>query len=73
MNRPQNKELSNKKRKKRHVWLRVLPDDLWLHVPQGESIWEALQNTDVVLAGECGGQGNCGKCKVKVLSEVGEP
>ncbi|MFC2002438.1 ASKHA domain-containing protein [Chloroflexota bacterium] len=73
MNRPQNEKLNKKEYKTRYVWLHVLPDDIWLHIPHGETIWEALQNTDVVLAGECGGLGNCGKCKVKVLSEVEEP
>jgi len=73
MNRPQNEKLNKRKHRTRYVWLHVLPDDIWLHVPQGETIWEALQTTDVELAGECGGLGNCGKCKVKVLSEVEEP
>jgi len=55
------------------VWLNVLPDDLWLRIPKGESVWEALQNTDVELESDCGGLGTCGKCKIKVLSEVGPP
>ncbi|MFC1964981.1 ASKHA domain-containing protein [Chloroflexota bacterium] len=70
---PQNRKPENKKHRTRHVWLNVLPDDLWLHVPQGETIWEALQKTDVELAGECGGLGKCGKCKLKVLSEIEKP
>jgi len=73
MNHPHNEKPEKKKHKTRHVWLNVLPDDLWLHIPQGETIWEALQKTDVELAGECGGLGKCGKCKVKVLSEIGGP
>ncbi len=61
------------KQKTRYVWLNVLPDDLWLRLPPGETIREALQKTDVELKGECGGLGKCGKCKVKVLSETEEP
>ncbi|MFQ5917017.1 MAG: 2Fe-2S iron-sulfur cluster-binding protein, partial [Candidatus Binatia bacterium] len=56
-----------------YVWLNVLPDDLWLNIRQGETIYEALQKTDVELKGECGGLGKCGKCKVKVLSLTGPP
>ena len=59
--------------KTRYVWLNVLPDDLWLKVREGETIWEALQKEDVELDGECGGLGKCGKCKVKVLSSIGPP
>jgi len=61
------------KRRTRYVWLKVSPADLWLNVRHGETIWEALQKTDVELGGECGGLGKCGKCKVKVLSSIGPP
>ena len=53
--------------------MNVLPDDLWMNVREGETIWEALQNTDVELGGDCGGLGKCGKCKIKVLSQVNPP
>jgi uncharacterized 2Fe-2S/4Fe-4S cluster protein (DUF4445 family) len=53
--------------------LNVLPDDLWLKVRRGKTIWEALQKTDVELESNCGGQGKCGKCKVKLLSSIGAP
>jgi uncharacterized 2Fe-2S/4Fe-4S cluster protein (DUF4445 family) len=62
-----------KKTKTRYVWLNVLPDDLWLKVREGETVWEALQKENVELGGECGGLGKCGKCKVKVLSSIGPP
>lgn len=62
---------SYEKHKTRDVWLNVLPDDLWLKVRQGETIWEALQKVDVELESDCGGLGKCGKCKVKVLSAIG--
>jgi ferredoxin len=56
-----------RKQKRKHVWLKVLPDDLWLKVRRGKTILEALQKTDVELEGDCGGLGQCGKCKVKRL------
>src|SRR5210317_2074430 len=62
-----------RKQKRKHVWLKVLPDDLWLKVRRGKSILEALQKTDVELEGDCGGLGQCGKCKVKILSSIGPP
>lgn len=62
-----------KRHKPKNVWLNVLPDDLWLKVRRGKTIWEALQKTEVQLEGDCGGLGKCGKCKVKVLSFIGSP
>jgi len=54
--------------------LNVLPDDIWVKVRPGKTIWEALQNTNIDLEGECGGLGKCGKCKVRVLSTgIGRP
>jgi len=61
------------KHKKGYVWLNVSPDDLWLKVRPGETVWKALQKTDVELEGECGGLGKCGKCKIKVLSSIDPP
>jgi uncharacterized 2Fe-2S/4Fe-4S cluster protein (DUF4445 family) len=62
--------LRTSKQKKQYFSLNVLPDDLWLQVPAGDSIWEALQEAGIKL-GECGGLGRCGKCKVKIVSPVG--
>jgi uncharacterized 2Fe-2S/4Fe-4S cluster protein (DUF4445 family) len=62
-----------KKHKPKYVWLNVLPDDLWLKVRRGRTIWEVLRNTEIDLEGDCGGLGKCGKCKVKVLSSIGSP
>ena len=84
MKKPQNKKNKKKrhrslslpprrKLKRRHIWLKVLPEELWLRVRRGKTIYEALQKTDVALEGECGGLGKCGKCKVKVLSSIGPP
>ena len=83
MEKPQNQKPSkrklpigspqDKKQKTRYAWLNVLPDELWLKVVQGDTVWDALQKAGVELAGECGGLGKCGKCKVKVLSSIGPP
>ena len=62
-----------KKRRSRYVWLNVLPDDLWVKVLRGKTVWEALQGQDVELEGECGGLGKCGKCKVRVISSIKSP
>jgi len=41
--------------------LKVLPEDLWLKVRRGKTIYEALQKANVELEGECGGLGKCGR------------
>ncbi len=64
---------ASEKQRTRYVWLNVLPDDLWLKVRKGETVWEALRDTDVDLESDCGGLGKCGKCKIKVLSSIGPP
>jgi len=76
--RPEKKKISSgsplsKKRRTGYVWLNVLPDDLWLNIRKGKTIWEALKKTDVKLEGDCGGLGKCGKCRVKVLSTIDPP
>jgi len=63
----------SKKHKKKRVWLNVLPDDLWMKVGRGKTIWEALLKEDFELEGECGGYGKCGKCRIKVVSSIGLP
>ena len=83
MKKPKNKKKKKRRRsfalpperkqKRKHVWLKVLPDDLWLKMRRGKTILEALQKTDVELEGDCGGLGQCGKCKVKILSSIGPP
>ena len=72
-NNSQNERVQKEKHKARYVWLNVLPDDLWFKINEGKTIWEALRETDIELEGDCGGLGKCGKCKVKVLSEIAPP
>ena len=61
------------KPRKVSYWLNVLPHDLWLEVPRGETILHALQNANIELEGDCGGLVKCGKCKVKVLTSIDLP
>lgn len=70
------KKLPKKKPKKiskKKVWLNVLPDDIWIKVSKGDTVYHALQNTKVKLEGDCGGLGKCGKCKIKVITPLGKP
>ena len=71
--RPPFKSFPNQRQKRRYVRLHVLPDDLWIKIPRGKTIYEALKKTDVELETDCGGLGKCGKCKIKVLSSIGPP
>ena len=83
MKKQKNQKLKKKKQgtgspppkthKPKNIWLNVLPDDLWIKVRRGKTIWEALEKAEVQLDGDCGGLGKCGKCKVKVLSSTGPP
>ena len=70
------KKLPNKRPKKiskKKVWLNVLPDDIWIKVGRGNTVYHALQNTKVELEGDCGGLGKCGKCKIRVITPLGRP
>jgi uncharacterized 2Fe-2S/4Fe-4S cluster protein (DUF4445 family)/CheY-like chemotaxis protein len=62
-----------KKISKKKVWLNVLPDDIWIKVDRGNTVYHALQNTKVELEGDCGGLGKCGKCKIRVITPLGKP
>ena len=63
----------SRKPKKVNYWLNVLPHDLWLEVPRGETVMHALQKANIDLEGDCGGIVKCGKCKVKVLTSIDLP
>jgi uncharacterized 2Fe-2S/4Fe-4S cluster protein (DUF4445 family)/CheY-like chemotaxis protein len=62
-----------KKISKKRVWLNILPDDIWIKVRRGNTVYNALQNTKIELEGDCGGLGKCGKCKISVITPLGEP
>jgi uncharacterized 2Fe-2S/4Fe-4S cluster protein (DUF4445 family) len=63
----------SEKNKRRKVNVKVLPDGLRLKVRWGTTILEALQEADVRVEGDCGGLGKCGRCRVRVLSEMRPP
>ncbi len=71
-NKPKNGK-GKVRKKPSSLWLDVLPDDRWIRVKRGVTIWEALRKTDIDLEGECGGLGKCGKCKIRVVTPVGPP
>ena len=58
---------------RKSLWLNVLPDDMWLRVKKGASVFEVLAPTEIDLDGECGGMGTCGKCKIRVLTPMPPP
>lgn len=60
-------------KEKKYFRINVLPDGIWLKVKSGVSLWKALQSTDTVREGECGGIGKCGKCKIIVVTAIGPP
>lgn len=62
-----------KHKKKKFVWLNILPDGIWLKVRRGINLWKAMQRTNVALEGECDGLGKCGKCKIMVVTAIGPP
>lgn len=71
--RPETTLIPTRRRRVAYVWLNVQPEDVWLRVAWGDTIRKALREGDVEIGGDCGGLGKCGKCKVKVLSQVDEP
>ena len=64
---------STKKATPIRVWLNILPDDVWIRVRRGDTVYNALQNTEIELEGDCGGLGKCGKCKIRVITPLGKP
>ena len=70
--KPSNGGLPSKKARKA-TWLNILPDDIWLRVKRGITIYQALQKTDLDFESECGGVGTCGKCKVRMVTALGPP
>ncbi|HAY38530.1 MAG TPA: hypothetical protein DCY53_03810, partial [Desulfobacteraceae bacterium] len=73
MKKELNKRKLSKKIIKKKVWLNVLPGDIWIKVQRGKTVWNALQNTEIELDGDCGGLGKCGKCKIRVITPLGRP
>lgn len=49
----------------------TINSDKELMVTGGQSLLEALRNSDIFIPSACGGKGTCGYCKVKVLEGGG--
>jgi uncharacterized 2Fe-2S/4Fe-4S cluster protein (DUF4445 family) len=60
-------------RDRRSVWLNVLPADRWIKVKRGFTLLETLPKAGIELESDCGGEGTCGKCKVRVVTALGPP
>ena len=55
------------------IELEFLPDKRKVRVPAGASIAEAAQAADIALETPCGGEGRCGKCRIKLLGPAPAP
>ena len=53
--------------------LLVLPYRRLLRVPLGETVFSALRAAGIPIPGDCGGQGRCGRCKVRFLEAAPSP
>jgi len=73
MQKELNKRKLPKKVTKKMVWLNILPDDVWIKVRRGDTVYNALQNTEIELEKDCAGLGKCGKCKIRVITPLGKP
>jgi uncharacterized 2Fe-2S/4Fe-4S cluster protein (DUF4445 family) len=52
------------------IAIEFLPDKRTVRVPLGSSIAEAAERADIALETPCGGEGRCGKCRVKIRGEA---
>ncbi len=48
--------------------IRFLPDDVLQDATEGATLLETARRAGFILKSECGGQGTCRRCKVKILS-----
>jgi uncharacterized 2Fe-2S/4Fe-4S cluster protein (DUF4445 family) len=60
-------------RDRRSVWLNVLPADRWIKVKRNFTLLETLQKAGIELESDCGGDGTCGKCRVRIVTALGPP
>lgn len=51
------------------ISVRVLPKDVTVRVEPGDTLRGAAALAGITLDSPCGGQGNCGKCQVRVIGE----
>lgn len=49
------------------------PDGVRMVVPEGTTMLQAAHSAGIPIEGPCGGQGKCGKCRVKMISGAAAP
>jgi uncharacterized 2Fe-2S/4Fe-4S cluster protein (DUF4445 family) len=49
------------------------PGDLEIEVSEGSTLMEAMVGAGIDFDFPCGGQGKCGKCRVRILQRAGQP
>ncbi len=47
--------------------VKFLPDEKHVYVIKGTSVFEAANRAGILITAPCGGEGKCGKCRIKVL------
>ena len=47
--------------------IKILPTNIDITVQEGQSLKEVLQAAGVIIEAECGGQGTCGTCAVRII------
>lgn len=52
----------------KNVTITFKPGDIRISVPQGTSVLDAAMEAGVHINAACGGQGTCGRCRVKLIS-----
>ncbi len=55
------------------IRITVLPVGTILHVAPGESLFQVLTKAGISLNSYCGGQGICGKCKIRIIDKAAAP
>ncbi|MGE5404987.1 MAG: ASKHA domain-containing protein [Candidatus Saccharibacteria bacterium] len=55
---------------KSKIRIQTASEPLVAWVDDGQTLWDAIQASGLWPAGDCGGRGICGKCKVKAAGEL---
>lgn len=54
--------------------VKFLPDEKHIYVIKGTSVFEAANRAGILITAPCGGEGKCGKCRIKALKgQLNEP
>ena len=47
--------------------IKILPTNIDITAPEGQSLKEVLQAAGIIIEAECGGQGTCGTCALRII------